>query len=265
MVLSNYKCMHIRIQGSWILIQGLQTYSSNVSSNRIKIQEILLILQLETDYSSKLFISEILHSKQWHYSLHRDFQNCYSTRRSLTRFFPVMSSTQGHLASYIVDDDSKNNSRSQVKIHLPQQHMVRREQFKRKKPKSMMYLTTDTNMWKSVRTSGFRKYLSTKMSKISRSCLHVMFLARFYQRHLWSFWHMSRFVSAGDARSGNVRWPRCHPAMPGVQGAMWPNTSLLLGRALLGSAYRRRSLLCSTPTLEGGQCTGARITKLMVG
>ena len=48
------------------------------SSNRIKIQEILLILQLETDYFSKLFISE-MHSKQWHYSLHRDFQNCYST------------------------------------------------------------------------------------------------------------------------------------------------------------------------------------------
>ena len=29
----------------------------------------------------------MLHSKQWHYSLHRDSQNCYSTRRSLTRFF----------------------------------------------------------------------------------------------------------------------------------------------------------------------------------
>ena len=29
----------------------------------------------------------MFHSKQWHYSLHRDFQNCYSTRRSLTRFF----------------------------------------------------------------------------------------------------------------------------------------------------------------------------------
>ena len=64
MVLSNYKCIHIRIQGSRILIQGLQTYSSNVSLNRIKIQEILLILQLETDYFSKLFISEMLHSKQ---------------------------------------------------------------------------------------------------------------------------------------------------------------------------------------------------------
>ena len=100
MVLSNYKCMHIRIQDPEILIQGLQTcssnykyipvmlqvHSSNVSSNRIKIHAILLILPLETDYFSKLFISE-MHSKQWHYSLHRDFQNCYSTRRSPTGFF----------------------------------------------------------------------------------------------------------------------------------------------------------------------------------
>ena len=92
MVLSNYKCMHIRIQDPEILIQGLQTYSSNVSSNRIKIHAILLILQLETDYFSKLFISE-MNLKQWHYSLHRDFQNCYSTRRSLTRFFSSNSSS----------------------------------------------------------------------------------------------------------------------------------------------------------------------------
>ena len=92
MVLSNYKCMHIRIQ-------GLQTYSSNVSSNRIKIQEILLILQLETDYFSKLFISE-MHSKQWHYSLHRDFQNCYSTRRSPTGFFKLQFQLQFQLQCY---------------------------------------------------------------------------------------------------------------------------------------------------------------------
>ena len=52
MVLSNYKYMHIRIQNSEISIQGLQSYYSNVSSNRIKIQVILLILQLETDYFS---------------------------------------------------------------------------------------------------------------------------------------------------------------------------------------------------------------------
>ena len=71
--------------------------TSNVSSNRIKIQEILLILQLETDYFSKLSISEMLHSKQWHYSLHRDFQNCYSTRRSLTRFFKFQFQLQFQL------------------------------------------------------------------------------------------------------------------------------------------------------------------------
>ena len=89
MVLSNYKCMLIRIQISRIL---LQVHSSNVSLNRIKIQKILLILQLETDYFSKLFISE-MHLKQWHYSLHRDFQNCYSTRRSPTGFFSSNSSS----------------------------------------------------------------------------------------------------------------------------------------------------------------------------
>ena len=93
MVLSNYKCMHIRIQNSRILFHQLQVHSSNVSSNRIKTQEILLILQLETDYFSKLFISE-MHSKQWHYSLHRDFQNCYSTRRSPTGFFKLQFQLQ---------------------------------------------------------------------------------------------------------------------------------------------------------------------------
>ena len=89
MVLTNYKCMHIRIQNSRII---LQVHSSIVSLNRIKIQEILLILQLETDYFSKLFISE-MHLKQWHYSLHRDFQNCHSTRRSPTGFFSSNSSS----------------------------------------------------------------------------------------------------------------------------------------------------------------------------
>ena len=89
MVLSNYKYMHIRVQDPEILIQGLQTYSSNynyipsVSSNRIKIQEILLILQLETDYFSKLFISESAPFEAV------AFQNCYSTRRSPTGFFKL--------------------------------------------------------------------------------------------------------------------------------------------------------------------------------
>ena len=114
MVLSNYKCMHIWIQNSRILFQQLQVHSSNVSSNRIKIQEILLILQLETDYFSKLFISEMLHSKQWHYSLHRDFQNCYSTRRSPTEFFSSNSnSTRAH---YITLHPENSPSRIQFYI-----------------------------------------------------------------------------------------------------------------------------------------------------
>ena len=41
-----------------------------------------------------------MHSKQWHYSLHRDFQNCYSTRRSLTRFFSSNSSSNATHAHY---------------------------------------------------------------------------------------------------------------------------------------------------------------------
>ena len=34
-----------------------------------------------------------MHSKQWYYSLHRDFQNCYSTGRSPTGFFSSNSSS----------------------------------------------------------------------------------------------------------------------------------------------------------------------------
>ena len=100
-----------------ILIQGLQTYSSNVSSNRIKIQEILLILQLETDYFSKLFISEMLHSKQWHYSLHRDFQNCYSTRRSPTGFFKLQFQLQFQLQCYTCTLQSREFSIQNPILH----------------------------------------------------------------------------------------------------------------------------------------------------
>ena len=35
-----------------------------------------------------------MHSKQWHHSLHRDFQNCYSTRRSPTGFFKLQFQLQ---------------------------------------------------------------------------------------------------------------------------------------------------------------------------
>ena len=41
----------------------------------------------------------MLHSKQWYYSLHRDFQNCYSTRRSLTRFFKLQFQLQFYMCT----------------------------------------------------------------------------------------------------------------------------------------------------------------------
>ena len=40
-----------------------------------------------------------MHSKQWHHSLHGDFQNCYSTRRSPTGFFSSNSSSNPTKAS----------------------------------------------------------------------------------------------------------------------------------------------------------------------
>ena len=48
-----------------------------------------------------------MHSKQWHYSLHRDFQNCYSTRRSPTGFF---SSSSNSSSNY-------NSNSTRVPIH----------------------------------------------------------------------------------------------------------------------------------------------------
>ena len=44
----------------------------------------------------------MLHLKQWHYSLHRDFQNCYSTQRSPTGFFSSNSTIlQGYPSIHI--------------------------------------------------------------------------------------------------------------------------------------------------------------------
>ena len=142
MVLSNYKCMHIRVQNSRIL---LQVHSSNVSSNRIKIQEILLIPQLETDYFSKLFISE-MHSKQWHYSLHRDFQNCYSTRRSPTGFFKLQFQLQFQLQCYTCT------------LHYNPENSPSRIQFYTQKTESSSSTTTT---FQRAKRSSFQKRNST--------------------------------------------------------------------------------------------------------
>ena len=74
MVLSNSKSMHTRIQNSEISIQGLQVQYSTFHSNRIKIQSNSINSTIRNRLLLQLFISEMIHAKQWHYSLHRDFQ-----------------------------------------------------------------------------------------------------------------------------------------------------------------------------------------------
>ena len=64
-----------------------------------------------------------MHSKQWHYSLHRDFQNCYPTRRGLTRFFSSNSSSNATCAHYttiqrILHPESNSTYRRQKALRV---------------------------------------------------------------------------------------------------------------------------------------------------
>ena len=63
-----------------------------------------------------------MHSKQWHYSLHRDFQNCYSTRRSPTGFFSSISSSNSNsnstCAYYITLHYNPENSPSRIQFYM---------------------------------------------------------------------------------------------------------------------------------------------------
>ena len=56
-----------------------------------------------------------MHSKQWHYSLHRDFQNCYSTRRSLTRFFKLQFQLQFYMCTLHYNPE---NSPSRIQFYI---------------------------------------------------------------------------------------------------------------------------------------------------
>ena len=71
----------------------------------------------------------MFHSKQWHYSLHSDFQNCYSTRRSLTRFFSSNSSsnsssnpTRAHYIQKTESSSSTTNSTHRRQGDLLEMH-----------------------------------------------------------------------------------------------------------------------------------------------
>ena len=68
----------------------------------------------------------MLHSKQWHYSLHRDSQNCYSTRRSLTRILQLQFQLQFQLQYYTCTLHYKSREFS---IQNPILHTEDRELF----------------------------------------------------------------------------------------------------------------------------------------
>ena len=56
-----------------------------------------------------------MHSKQWHYSLHRDFQNCYSTRRSPTGFFQLQFQLQFYTCTLHYNPE---NSPSRIQFYI---------------------------------------------------------------------------------------------------------------------------------------------------
>ena len=61
----------------------------------------------------------MLHSKQWHYSLLRDFQNCYSTRRSPTGFFKLQFQLQFQLQFYTCTSTlHPENSPSRIQFYM---------------------------------------------------------------------------------------------------------------------------------------------------
>ena len=56
-----------------------------------------------------------MHSKQWHYSLHRDFQNCYSTRRSPIGFFKLQFQLQFYTCTLHYNPE---NSPSRIQFYM---------------------------------------------------------------------------------------------------------------------------------------------------
>ena len=79
----------------------------------------------------------MLHSKQWHYSLHRDFQNCYSTRRSPTEFFSSYSTRVP-----IHHTSSTYNLHVHITLHYNPENSPSRIQFYMQKTESSSSTTT---------------------------------------------------------------------------------------------------------------------------
>ena len=89
-----------------------------------------------------------MHSKQWHYSLHRDFQNCYSTRRSPTGFFKLQLQFQLQLQlqfykGYPYTIHPPYNIQLHLHVHI--QRILHSEiQFYIQKTELFKYYTTDS-------------------------------------------------------------------------------------------------------------------------
>ena len=89
----------------------------------------------------------MLHSKQWHYSLHRDFQNCYSTQRSPTGFFSS-NSTRVPIC----------HTPSTYNLHMHPENSPSRIQFYMQKTKSSSSTTTT---FQRAKRPSFQKRNST--------------------------------------------------------------------------------------------------------
>ena len=87
-----------------------------------------------------------MHSKQWHYSLHRDLQNYYSTRRSPTGFFKLQFQLQFQLQFYTCT------------LHYNPENSPSRIQFYMQKTKSSSSTTTT---FQRAKRPSFQKRNST--------------------------------------------------------------------------------------------------------
>ena len=71
-------------------------------------------------------------------------------------------------------------------------------------------------------------------------------------------------LSLLEMHSGrNDQRPWCRPTSLGILGARWPNTIYYWGGLRLAVPMGSSPCSISTPTLVGGQCTGAQLTKLL--
>ena len=97
-----------------------------------------------------------MHSKQWHYSLHRDFQNYYSTRRSPTGFFSSNSSSN---STRVPIHHPHTTYKLHTRVHMHPESSPSRIQFYMQKTKSSSSTTTTT--YRGQRDLHSRKRNST--------------------------------------------------------------------------------------------------------